>query len=63
MVKDCTVLELGGGTGIVSIVAAMAAKRVYCTGIWSQPLSLVSLVNVFFLSLKEQSIKLRHHQY
>ncbi|XP_048350277.1 methyltransferase-like protein 22 isoform X2 [Sphaerodactylus townsendi] len=31
--KDCTVLELGGGTGIVSIAAATAAKTVYCTDV------------------------------
>ncbi|XP_077775335.1 methyltransferase-like protein 22 isoform X3 [Podarcis muralis] len=30
--KDCTVLELGGGTGIVSIIMAKAAKAIYCTG-------------------------------
>ncbi|CAI5792344.1 Uncharacterized protein PODLI_1B034064 [Podarcis lilfordi] len=31
--KDCTVLELGGGTGIVSIIMAKAAKAIYCTDI------------------------------
>lgn len=31
--KDCTVLELGGGTGIVSIATATAAKTVYCTDV------------------------------
>ncbi|KAL8174839.1 UNVERIFIED_CONTAM: hypothetical protein K2H54_003392 [Gekko kuhli] len=31
--KDCTVLELGGGTGIVSIAMATAAKTVYCTDV------------------------------
>ncbi|KAJ7305708.1 hypothetical protein JRQ81_010074 [Phrynocephalus forsythii] len=31
--KDCTVLELGGGTGVVSILAAQAAKTVYCTDV------------------------------
>lgn len=31
--KDATVLELGGGSGLVSIVAAMvSARRVICTG-------------------------------
>ncbi|XP_073218595.1 methyltransferase-like protein 22 isoform X2 [Lepidochelys kempii] len=30
--RCCTVLELGGGTGITSIVMAMVAKTVYCTG-------------------------------
>ncbi|XP_042294230.1 methyltransferase-like protein 22 [Sceloporus undulatus] len=31
--KDHTVLELGGGTGIVSIIMAKAAKTIYCTDI------------------------------
>ncbi|KAJ6657607.1 hypothetical protein lerEdw1_002323 [Lerista edwardsae] len=31
--KDHVVLELGGGTGIVSIIVAKAAKTVYCTDI------------------------------
>ncbi|XP_062999615.1 methyltransferase-like protein 22 isoform X3 [Elgaria multicarinata webbii] len=31
--KDCTVLELGGGTGIVSVIVAKAAKTTYCTDI------------------------------
>nr|XP_056722419.1 methyltransferase-like protein 22 [Euleptes europaea] len=31
--KGCTVLELGGGTGIVSIAMAMAAKIVFCTDV------------------------------
>lgn len=33
LVKDCTVLELGGGTGLVSIVVAHTAKTVYCTDV------------------------------
>ncbi|KAI2666343.1 Methyltransferase-like protein 22 [Labeo rohita] len=32
MFKDATVLELGAGTGMTSIVMAMVAKTVYCTG-------------------------------
>lgn len=31
--KDCTVLELGGGTGIVSIIVAKVAKTIYCTDV------------------------------
>ncbi|XP_077173283.1 methyltransferase-like protein 22 isoform X2 [Paroedura picta] len=31
--KGCTVLELGGGTGIVSIATAMTARTVYCTDV------------------------------
>nr|XP_020664248.1 methyltransferase-like protein 22 isoform X3 [Pogona vitticeps]XP_020664249.1 methyltransferase-like protein 22 isoform X3 [Pogona vitticeps]XP_020664250.1 methyltransferase-like protein 22 isoform X3 [Pogona vitticeps] len=33
LVKDCTVLELGGGTGLVSIAVAHTAKTVYCTDV------------------------------
>lgn len=32
MFKGATVLELGAGTGLTSIVIAMVAKTVYCTG-------------------------------
>lgn len=31
--KNCTVLELGAGTGITSIVMATAAKTIYCTDV------------------------------
>uniref|UniRef100_A0A4X2KL87 Methyltransferase-like protein 22 n=1 Tax=Vombatus ursinus TaxID=29139 RepID=A0A4X2KL87_VOMUR len=31
--KSCTVLELGAGTGIASIITAMVAKTVYCTDV------------------------------
>lgn len=30
--RCCTLLELGGGTGLTSIIAATIAGRVYCTG-------------------------------
>ena len=30
--KDSVVLELGAGTGLVSIVAASRARHVFCTG-------------------------------
>ncbi|GCC37046.1 hypothetical protein chiPu_0015546 [Chiloscyllium punctatum] len=30
--RDCTVLELGAGTGMTSIVMATVAKTIYCTG-------------------------------
>ncbi|NXD16608.1 MET22 protein, partial [Nothocercus nigrocapillus] len=33
MFRCCTVLELGGGTGITSIVMGTVAKRVYCTDV------------------------------
>ncbi len=32
MFRGATVLELGAGTGLTSIVMATTAKRVYCTG-------------------------------
>lgn len=32
MFRSCTVLELGGGTGIASIIMGTVANRVYCTG-------------------------------
>ncbi|XP_068764731.1 methyltransferase-like protein 22 isoform X3 [Struthio camelus] len=31
--RSCTVLELGGGTGVASIIMGMVAKRVYCTDV------------------------------
>lgn len=31
-VEGAIVLELGAGTGLVSLVAAMAAAQVFCTG-------------------------------
>ncbi|XP_013926592.1 PREDICTED: methyltransferase-like protein 22 [Thamnophis sirtalis] len=31
--KGCTVLELGGGIGLVSIIVAKAAKTIYCTDV------------------------------
>lgn len=30
--RGCTALELGAGTGLASIIAATAARTVYCTG-------------------------------
>ncbi|XP_052536133.1 methyltransferase-like protein 22 isoform X1 [Tympanuchus pallidicinctus] len=33
MFRSCTVLELGGGTGIASIIMGMIASRVYCTDV------------------------------
>lgn len=30
--QGCTVLELGAGTGLASIIAATVAQTVYCTG-------------------------------
>lgn len=35
--QGCTVLELGAGTGLASIVAATMAHTVYCTGNNSLP--------------------------
>ena len=30
--QGCTVLELGAGVGLVSIVAALHARHIFCTG-------------------------------
>ncbi|KAK1162978.1 methyltransferase-like protein 22 isoform X3 [Acipenser oxyrinchus oxyrinchus] len=38
--QDCTVLELGAGTGVTSIVMATVAKRVYCTDVGQDLLSM-----------------------
>ncbi|XP_058013279.1 methyltransferase-like protein 22 isoform X3 [Ahaetulla prasina] len=38
--KGCTVLELGGGIGFVSIIMAKAAKTVYCTDVGEDLLSM-----------------------
>lgn len=32
MFRCCTVLELGAGTGVTSIIMGTVASRVYCTG-------------------------------
>ncbi len=34
IVDGAIVLELGAGTGLVSLVAAMFAAQVFCTGQW-----------------------------
>lgn len=38
--QGCTVLELGAGTGVTSIVMATVAKRVYCTDVGQDLLSM-----------------------
>uniref|UniRef100_A0A2D4I1J9 Methyltransferase-like protein 22 n=1 Tax=Micrurus lemniscatus lemniscatus TaxID=129467 RepID=A0A2D4I1J9_MICLE len=38
--KGCTVLELGGGIGFVSIIMAKAAKTIYCTDVGEDLLSM-----------------------
>nr|XP_048723210.1 methyltransferase-like protein 22 isoform X2 [Caretta caretta] len=48
--RCCTVLELGGGTGITSIVMAMVAKTVYCTDVGED-----------LLAMCEQNVTLNKH--
>ncbi|XP_074866744.1 methyltransferase-like protein 22 isoform X3 [Carettochelys insculpta] len=50
MFRGCTVLELGGGTGITSIVMAMVAKTVYCTDVGED-----------LLAMCEQNVTLNKH--
>lgn len=50
MFRYCTVLELGGGTGITSIVMAMIAKTVYCTDVGED-----------LLAMCEQNVILNKH--
>ncbi|XP_065416004.1 methyltransferase-like protein 22 isoform X3 [Chrysemys picta bellii] len=50
MFRCCTVLELGGGTGITSIVMAMVAKTVYCTDVGED-----------LLAMCEQNVTLNKH--
>uniref|UniRef100_A0A0B8RQ56 Methyltransferase-like protein 22-like n=1 Tax=Philothamnus irregularis TaxID=1899461 RepID=A0A0B8RQ56_9SAUR len=38
--KGCTVLELGGGIGLVSIIMSKAAKTIYCTDVGEDLLSM-----------------------
>ncbi len=33
IIHGATILELGAGTGLVSLVTALTAAKVYCTGI------------------------------
>ncbi|XP_015732550.1 methyltransferase-like protein 22 [Coturnix japonica] len=48
--RNCTVLELGGGTGIASIIMGMVAKRVYCTDVGED-----------LLAMCEQNVALNKH--
>lgn len=41
MFRGATVLELGAGTGLTSIIMATTAKTVYCTGIMASKLTLM----------------------
>lgn len=62
MFKEATVLELGAGTGLASIVMAMVAKTVYCTDVGVDLLSMcqrnVNLNKQHFES-QESVIKVR----
>ncbi|XP_031462395.1 methyltransferase-like protein 22 [Phasianus colchicus] len=48
--RSCTVLELGGGTGIASIIMGMIASRVYCTDVGED-----------LLAMCEQNVALNKH--
>ncbi|XP_041257916.1 methyltransferase-like protein 22 isoform X4 [Onychostruthus taczanowskii] len=48
--RGCSVLELGGGTGITSIIMGTAAKRVYCTDVGED-----------LLAMCEQNVALNKH--
>ncbi|OPJ87727.1 methyltransferase-like protein 22 isoform X2 [Patagioenas fasciata] len=48
--RCCSVLELGGGTGITSIIMGMVAKRVYCTDVGED-----------LLAMCEQNVALNKH--
>ncbi|NXJ60921.1 MET22 protein, partial [Rostratula benghalensis] len=50
MFRCCSVLELGGGTGITSIIMGTVAKRVYCTDVGED-----------LLSMCEQNVALNKH--
>lgn len=46
--RGATVLELGAGTGLTSIITATIAKTVYCTGtIEARTLLLLNLSNIY----------------
>nr|XP_008114989.1 PREDICTED: methyltransferase-like protein 22 isoform X1 [Anolis carolinensis] len=60
--KDRTVLELGGGTGIVSVITAKAAKTVYCTDIGEDLLDMCErniALNKHFTEPAESKVKVR----
>ncbi|XP_059717435.1 methyltransferase-like protein 22 isoform X2 [Haemorhous mexicanus] len=48
--RGCSVLELGGGTGITSIIMGTVAKRVYCTDVGED-----------LLAMCEQNVALNKH--
>lgn len=50
MFRCCSVLELGGGTGITSIIMGIVAKRVYCTDVGED-----------LLAMCEQNVALNKH--
>ncbi|XP_074014604.1 methyltransferase-like protein 22 [Numenius arquata] len=50
MFRCCSVLELGGGTGITSIIMGTVAKRVYCTDVGED-----------ILAMCEQNVALNKH--
>ncbi|XP_012991607.2 methyltransferase-like protein 22 [Esox lucius] len=60
--KGATVLELGAGTGLTSVVMAMVAKMVYCTDVGEDLLSMCQknvMLNKHFLEPTGGEVKVR----
>ncbi|XP_018610175.1 methyltransferase-like protein 22 isoform X3 [Scleropages formosus] len=62
MFRGATVLELGAGTGLTSLVMAMVAKRVYCTDVGHDLLTMCQrniMLNTHLLDSGEGEVKVR----
>ncbi|KAG9263868.1 methyltransferase-like protein 22 isoform X1 [Astyanax mexicanus] len=61
--REATVLELGAGTGLTSIIMASVAKKVYCTDVGEDLLNMcqrnVSLNSHYIQSAGERGVKVR----
>ncbi|XP_060696684.1 methyltransferase-like protein 22 isoform X1 [Hemiscyllium ocellatum] len=60
--RDCTVLELGAGTGMTSIVMATVAKTIYCTDVGEDLLNMCErniIVNKHIYEAAGSEIKVR----
>lgn len=63
MFRGATVLELGAGTGLTSIVMATLAKRVYCTDVGEDLLSMCKrniMLNGHMVEHSDGDVKVRH---